>query len=478
MRRPIWLRRPKNTIAWWVLSCPLFVKIMGIGLVVAGVFGGATLIQTRGSVSLLLHQMLEERTRTIASALVASLERPMSTNDILSITQKIRRARQMFPDVRYIIVRDPRGRIISHTFRNHLPPGLARDTHDLRGGGPMFQVLAYEQGLLFDVIYPILDGHAGTLQVGLSDANVLRALSAVTRNVVLTLLVCLVIGAALAVALTNILTRPIQHLVETANHIRDGRYASRSRVFSGDEVGRLAVAFNQMAQAIQAYEAEVTEKERVRVGLIEKIVTVQEMERKNISRELHDQLGQSLLALLLKVQASCGEDIPLASACGTIAAQIRQLIDDVGQLAWGMRPSILDDYGLDSALARHVEEISEHSGLQIDYQYIRSPDLDRLPSRVEEALFRIAQESLTNILRHAHAERASVVVLQQPDGVTLLVEDDGCGFVVDAAAQHCNDCFGLTSMQERAALLNGTCTLESLPGQGTTLRVKIPMCEG
>ncbi len=112
-----------------VLSIPLFFKIMGIGLVVAAVFGGVMLLQVRSSVSRTLHQMLEERTRSIARSLVASLERPMSTSDVLAVDQSLQRTRQMFPDVRYIIVRAVDRRIVSHTFEHSVP-------HDLLNGSP------------------------------------------------------------------------------------------------------------------------------------------------------------------------------------------------------------------------------------------------------------------------------------------------------------------------------------------------------
>jgi signal transduction histidine kinase len=140
-----------------------------------------------------------------------------------------------------------------------------------------------------------------------------------------------------------------------------------------------------------------------------------------------------------------------------------------------MRPSILDDYGLDSALARHVEEISKHFRLAIDYQYSRSPGLGRLPREIEVTLYRVAQEALTNIVRHARAEQVSAVVLQQKDEVTLLIEDDGCGFDLESKAEAHGASLGLTGMRERVALLGGTCAVESLAEQGTTIRVRIPL---
>ena len=480
-----WFSRPIARPISWLLSVPLFFKIMGIGLVVGAVFGGIMLLQIRGSVSRTLYQMLEERTRSIARSLVVSLKRPLSTGDLLSVNQQLQYTQEVFPDIRYIIVRDTHGRVVSHTFGRAVPhdlPGQNRQSSGEKSSGekssngePRFQVLASRDGLVFDVTHPILEGHAGVLQIGLTDETVTQELTTVTRSVLWCLALCATIGAGLALLLTHILTRPIHLLVEATNRIRSGDFETRAEVFSADEIGRLAVAFNQMTEGLYRYRRQVEEKERARLALVEKTVQAQEDERKNISRELHDQLGQSLLALLLVVQSLCKENVVPAHVCRDIEIRIQLLIEEVRRLAWGMRPSILDDYGLDFALARHAEEMSNHSDLTIDYQYTSSPGSGRLPSRVEVTLYRIAQEAIANIVRHASATRVSAVVLQQSNEVTLLVEDNGRGFEVDSVRSNGADCLGLTSMVERANLLGGTCAVESVAEQGTTIRARIPL---
>jgi signal transduction histidine kinase len=171
---------------------------------------------------------------------------------------------------------------------------------------------------------------------------------------------------------------------------------------------------------------------------------------------------------------SCKDDSkPAPESINEIETRIGHLIDEIHRLIQGIRPPILDDYGLSSALARLTEEVSSYSGIKIDYQYISSPDLGRLPSRVELPLYRIAQEAVTNVVRHAGSEQASVVVIRRREDVVLLVEDHGCGF--DPGSQKDSSRLGLAGMKERTALLGGSCVLESLPGKGTTLRVSIPL---
>ena len=154
---------------------------------------------------------------------------------------------------------------------------------------------------------------------------------------------------------------------------------------------------------------------------------------------------------------------------------IYELIDDVHKLAWQMRPPILDDYGLDSALKRHLEKVQAQSSLEIDYQCTFSADSDRLPGEVELTLYRVAQEAVLNIVRHANASRASVVLLKEDHGVALLVEDDGCGFDPSNANGDEGIHLGLIGLKERVGLCDGSLLIESASGVGTTVRVRVPL---
>jgi signal transduction histidine kinase len=182
--------------------------------------------------------------------------------------------------------------------------------------------------------------------------------------------------------------------------------------------------------------------------------------------------------MLLQIQSIRSQANLPDPAYENVENSIRQAIDEVHRLAWGMRPSILDDYGLNSALARHIEEVSRHFELEIDYSFSSPPDLERLPGRIEVCLFRIAQEAITNIHRHAAASHASVVVLRQLHDITLLVEDNGQGFDLSMLDEKRDKCMGLIGMKERVALLGGRVTIESVPGDGTTIRVRIPLDGG
>ena len=472
------------TLRWRILSFPIFLKILGIGFLTAVLFGAITLLETRSSTSQILYQLLEQRTLSMGRSLADTIGRPASTGDYYAIRRHLQEAQKTFPEIRYIVVRNPDDKIVATTFENRIPPDLLSISSPVCPPQCTAQTIGSDEGIIMDIRFPVVGGYAGSVQIGVLDRMVSHELSALTSKVLWGLFLCMAIGIAFALLLTGILTRPIHHLVQSANQIREGKFETRANVFSNDEIGSLAVAFNQMAEALMQYRHEVQAKEKARLSLIERTVQVQEDERKSISRELHDHFGQSLLALLLQVQSGCKYSpgkceyatLP-GSLCSTMENTIRQIIEDVHRLAWGMRPSILDDYGLESALARHIEEVSKTAGLEIDTQLISPDGLQRLPSRIEVSLFRIAQEAITNIIRHAKATHASVVVLRQPHEITMLVEDNGRGFDLAMTQEKGDQCLGLMGMKERVNLLGGSFVVESVPGEGTTIRVRIPLVE-
>ncbi|MBN1610801.1 MAG: GAF domain-containing protein [Polyangiaceae bacterium] len=240
--------------------------------------------------------------------------------------------------------------------------------------------------------------------------------------------------------------------------------------------GVTAAALAQQLTRQQAREAQAraTELER---SLLKQVIASQEEERRRVARELHDDLGQALSALLLDVKAGSGQVPGNVELCHRLETEVRELISKVYQLAWDLRPAILDDFGLDSALSRHINKVSGRTGLAIDYEFIgpQSPD-SRLPPEVEVVLYRVTQEALNNVVRHASATRVSVIVLCHTDSVVLMVEDDGRGFDPEATADSgAQSGLGITGMRERVGLLKGELVLESAPGVGTSVKATIPL---
>jgi len=229
----------------------------------------------------------------------------------------------------------------------------------------------------------------------------------------------------------------------------------------------------RLRERTDALEAEVraraTAHHRMR-GLLKKIVTAQEDERARIARDLHDQLGQQLTALRLALEQCTGRVASVAPTAPELdrALQLTREIDrEVDFLAWELRPAILDDLGLGAALHRYVREWSSHYGIGAEYRDhgFKSGLISR---EAEVVFYRVAQEALNNVTKHAHASRVDVL-LEAGDGtVVLVVEDNGIGF--DASDHRTRDNgIGLVGMRERAAIIGAELQIESAPGDGTSI---------
>jgi len=217
----------------------------------------------------------------------------------------------------------------------------------------------------------------------------------------------------------------------------------------------------------------MAERERLQT-LSRKLVDLQENERRAIARELHDETGQTLT--LLKIGLRLLEQGTTDARISSKAAELRRVADDVQEglhrLAANLRPPTLEHGGLVAALGQLGDELSTSSGVRIDVETVGCEG-SRLPWRVETDLFRIAQEAVTNALRHARADEVSVVLDRRDGRVRLMVEDDGCGF--DSDSVDGTDRLGLVGMRERVEILGGTLVVESNVGSGTTVVVEAPI---
>ena len=207
---------------------------------------------------------------------------------------------------------------------------------------------------------------------------------------------------------------------------------------------------------------------RVARDSLRRVVAGQEVERRRLARELHDETGQALTSILLGLRAL--EDANTGIDVDELRELVVATLQDVRRLAVQLRPKALDDFGLVAALERLAQTFSESSGIRVEL-VARVGD-DRLPTEVETTVYRIVQEALTNVVKHAEASAVSILLVRRDGIVTAVVEDDGSGFDPEAARA---DSLGLEGMRERVALHDGRLTLESAPGAGTTLRVEVPL---
>jgi PAS domain S-box-containing protein len=219
------------------------------------------------------------------------------------------------------------------------------------------------------------------------------------------------------------------------------------------------------------------ELEATREKLVLRLVSAQEDERRRLSRELHDQVGQHVTGLLLGLNRleQIGTD---SSESAELIRKLRQLAKDISRdahhLALELRPAALDDLGLAVAVSNYADDVARRAALDVDVHC----DLNvRLDPAIETTVYRVIQEALTNVVKHASAKRVSVILDRQDGAVRAIVEDDGVGFRPDRLiARDTPDArLGLIGMRERAALVGGELQIESRPGGGTTLFVRVPM---
>jgi signal transduction histidine kinase len=295
-------------------------------------------------------------------------------------------------------------------------------------------------------------------------------------------------------------TLPVSVLTTEAERISAGDLSRAIPDLGEDEIGRLGQALEKMraslrdlilrvanqnavleekvverTRALEGANAQLREREAVRADLLRKVITAQEDERKRIARELHDETSQSLAALAMGIDASA-EAIRSGAQprLDEVKAIATRTLEDVHRLIFDLRPSVLDDLGLLSAIEWYADRTLRKRGISVRCEF--EEPLEKLSPEMETALFRICQEALSNVARHAEADSVLVELGMDDSGLRVSVEDDGRGFdpdepVTDEKRKH----WGLLGIRERAELLGGSATIESAVGKGTRVEVRIPI---
>jgi len=298
--------------------------------------------------------------------------------------------------------------------------------------------------------------------LGFATALLLWAPVTVSVPVLLTEAAVLVGGMTVMLVANGALLRwglsPLDRLTKLMTTVDLLRPGQRLPVSGGGEVPELIRTFNAMLDRL----------EHERATSSARVLLAQEAERRRIAQELHDEVGQSMTAILLVLgRAADDADQPLRDELHQAQEITRESLDEVRRLVRRLRPGVLDDLGLISALSSLTHDFATHTGLRVVRRF--DADLPVLDHETELVLYRVAQESLTNAARHADAERLEVGLAHADAAVTLTVADDGRG--IEAAHEGA----GIRGMRERALLIGAALDITSAPGAGTRIRLTAPL---
>lgn len=447
----------------------LRLKIVAAIAVLVLALGVGGTLHARLTLSKFSQDELDRRALALSRDLESHTSNLLLTNDIYGLFSHINDVMLNSEDVRYVVVFDGEGEVKASTFPDGLPMGL-RDANSVAMGHEYSLVtVSTSEGAVLDAAYPIEPG-GGTIRLGLSEQRLDGQVQSLTFTLLGLTGAVLLVGLVIGYLLATILTRPLSRLAEAARAVGHGEFAQLVKVSSEGEVGQVAEAFNSMTERLRR-------KEEERRQLMTRIMAAHEDERKRIARELHDEAGQALTSLLLGLKLL--EDGGTISSHKSEVAHLRTLtaetLDLMRDMALELRPSTLDDLGLVAALQRYVAEYGQKHRLDVDF-HAGSFSGTSLGPASETALYRIAQEALTNVVRHAHADAVSVLLERRNGHVILVVEDDGEGFDVTALRGKSPSArLGVLGMEERAGLVGGHVTIESRPRGGTAVFAEVPL---
>jgi signal transduction histidine kinase len=292
-------------------------------------------------------------------------------------------------------------------------------------------------------------------------AESLIPVNRIRNDILLVSIVISVFILGIARIISKMITQPLISLKNAALKTGQGDFDTRVNVKSSDEIGALAGTFNTMIDRIRE------ERER----RLSAMYDGQELERQRVSRELHDGMGQKLIGAKLQMENCEGQDYPcLQRTFSEIKNVFASLIEETRQISNDLMPPALNELGLANALENLCATTSHQSNLEIEFS---SHGLDNSPdSKTTVYLYRIAQEALNNAIRHSGANDISMQLIENKENLILILEDNGRGF--DPGQSEPGSGNGLYNMRERARILGGTLNVETSPGKGTTIRVKIP----
>lgn len=456
-----------------LFGVPLRMKILGLALGLILLFGAVITYMAQIALRENIDAFLAQESRFVAQELSYQVRDSLLINDLYGLTLMLRHTVQNRPDLRYAVVVNPQRQVVAHTFGSGFPAGLLADIERAAPSPDLPRRLPTSEGPLWEGQALISGGSEGLVRVGVKGDSLHQQVSRLIRTMAQATLVVALGAVALSFLLTWLITRPVARLLQATRSVQRGDYSLRLPCESADELGRLTEAFNAMTAGLGRAERTRQEKELLQRDFLHRLMAGQEGERKRIARELHDQSGQALASFMVELKVLEATENPQALREGIQRLQkaITLEMGALHDLAMELRPSVLDDLGLIPAVEMLVKNFKVRHGLSAELTVVGFGS-QRAETCTETCVYRIVQESLTNIARHARATAVTVLLEWRGDTIRGVIEDDGIGF--DPLQPEGAGKLGVFGMRERVQLLQGSFRIESAPEQGTMVVFAMP----
>lgn len=441
-------------------------------LVVALILLGTSLgLILWNSIASVMRENIDAKGSNLAAQLALLSSEPIQMADLYALHELVHLTMNSDKEIRYVFIVDKENKVMAHTFSEGMPKKLL-NAHGLpaeKSEEPQVTTLTTDEGIIHDILFPIEQGALGYIRIGMNEQVIDTVLHVKTRQLMLTTFIIGMIVLLLVFKLAQLFTRPLQSLTDMSEKIAGGELPQEIAVSSVDEIGILSGAINHMITSLKKSEIE-------RQSLLNRLITIQEDERKRISRELHDESSQALTALILSMRALANQTADAEQRSFILAArdEAGSILHKLRDLAVELRPPALDELGLVAAIQKYIDDYTARYAIQVDFEY--DLPLDTLESRTSLALYRILQESLTNIVKHANARRVYVGLQGKDENIELKIKDNGIGLswhtFISARSENR---LGLYGIQERVEILGGKLELTSeLPQWATVITIVVP----
>ncbi len=392
-------------------------------------------------------------------------------DNMFQLTKLLKDAVISNPDLIYAFIENNKGRVIASNFSDGFPLVLLKINNKHFQSQSVLNIKTTNANV-WDTKMPILKGELGIVRVGISAKRSGSIITSLIGSVAFAVVIAIIVGVIISSIIAWFIMMPIADLSKAAKAIGNGKYI-KVQPSSSDELGELISTFNEMSNSLRMLESERNEKESMRREFVSKVINAQEEERKRIARDLHDQLGQFLTytKIKFKILEDLNDVFEIHKNVIALRDDLTKEVGAIHDMAEDLRPSTLDVMGLENTVSMYVDDFVKKYDISVNFYSINLND-KRFSNVIEISIYRVVQEALRNIIKHAKAKTVKVILEYNKDHIRGVIEDDGEGFNYE---ENLSKGLGIYGMRERVELLKGRLDIESEVDHGSMIVFDIPV---